>query len=75
MHETPVITSIIDYVIEHPGEYVYELLRKIKRLGFTYREVRESLLTLQWERVIIIDRHTSRVYFNRNQRKVYRGLT
>lgn len=67
--------NIITIALTEPGISIFDLQHKVKRFQHTYKDIRVATLRLIMERVLILDdMKGSRIFFNRNQGKVYRGI-
>jgi hypothetical protein len=67
--------DVVTEVLTKPGVNILDLLHIVKRHGYTYKDSREAILTLMRDRVILEGYPEGGMYFNRNQGKVYRGIT
>ena len=68
--------DIVTIALTEPGINIFDLQHRVKRLQHTYADIRQATLGLLMARILLIDDlKGSRIFFNRNQGKVYRGLT
>ena len=75
MELSRVENDIITVVLESPGTVIFDLLHRVKPFQHTYTDIRHGILNLLMKRVLLIDDQSGqRIYFNRNQRLVYRGI-
>jgi hypothetical protein len=66
---------IVDFLLASPGRSIFDVLVQVKRAHqLTFDETRLGLIHLLNVGVMKMDRKQSRVYFNRNQPHVYRGV-
>ena len=67
--------DIITTALSEPGINIFDLQHRVKRMRHTYTDIRKATLGLLMARILLYDdMKGSRVFFNRNQGKVYRGI-